>query len=246
MGKAPAFQFYFKDWLSDPQLTMASHSTKGIWADMLCYMWAAPERGELKGTKAQITRLVAANEYDMERFWSDAEELGFCDLIVTKRNGVTDDNKIITVRNRRMWREEKDKDNNRERQARYRDKRKSNDEVTPLSPSPSPSPTPNKELKAPDGPFELPSKEVIMEASELKIKEDIESVTKQLYDEKIFVKVHAFKNLALKQNQNLRSILHTLSRCYIAKPPEPWGYCLKTIGLENLNYNERDHVKNSR
>jgi hypothetical protein len=98
----------------------------------------------------------------------------------------------------------------------------------------------------PDGPFQLPSKEEITESSEMKIKEDIEKVTKQLYDEKIFPKVHAFKNLALKNHKNVRSILHTLTRCYISKPPEPWGYCLKTIGLEHLNYNERDYQKTAR
>lgn len=106
--------------------------------------------------------------------------------------------------------------------------------------------TETEQNKKPDGPFELPSKEEITESSEIKVKEDIEKVTAQLYDEKIFPKVHAFKNLALKNKKNLRSILHTLSRCYIAKPDEPWGYCLKTIGLEHMNYNERDYQKTAR
>ncbi|OPY91890.1 MAG: hypothetical protein A4E73_01694 [Syntrophaceae bacterium PtaU1.Bin231] len=131
MAKAPAFQFYFKDWLSDPQLKMASHSTKGIWADMLCFMFPAPVRGELTGTKEQLRKLVSATESDMERFWSEATTLLFCDISVT-------DNEIVTVRNRRMWREEKDKKDNRERQARYRGKHKNNGEITSLSPSPSP------------------------------------------------------------------------------------------------------------
>ena len=39
MGKAPAFQFYARDWLTDPELKMVSYQTKGIWIDLLCIMW---------------------------------------------------------------------------------------------------------------------------------------------------------------------------------------------------------------
>lgn len=127
MGKAPAFQFYVKDWLSDPQLKMASHSTKGIWADMLCFMWEAPSRGELSGTEDELIRLVGANPEDMSRFFAEAERLGFCYY-------VTDHNKIVTLRNRRMYREEKRRKNNAERQQRYRDNHQCDEEVTTPSP----------------------------------------------------------------------------------------------------------------
>lgn len=131
MGKAPAFPFYVKDWLSDSQLKMAAHSTKGIWADMLCFMWDAPERGQLSGTVLQLQRMVGATVQDFEHFISEANTLCFCDISVT-------DNGIVTVRNRRMWREEKERDNNRMRQQRHREKRKNNEEVTPPFPFPIP------------------------------------------------------------------------------------------------------------
>lgn len=132
MGKAPAFQFYIKDWLSDPQLKMASFSTKGIWIDMLCYMWGAKDRGTITGKREELSRMIGSNGIEFDTFLDDAERLGFCDISVT-------DNKIITLCNRRMYRDDKERKNNRLRQERFREKQKRNEEITPPSPSPSPT-----------------------------------------------------------------------------------------------------------
>ena len=129
-NKAPAFQFYVKDWLCDPQLGMCSHSTKGIWIDALCYMWDAPERGSLSGTTEQLAKLLHCSNGDIEYFIEQASTLHFCDICVT-------DNGTVTLRNRRMWREEKDRSNNRIRQQRHRDKQRSHDDITPPSSSSS-------------------------------------------------------------------------------------------------------------
>jgi len=133
MSKAPAFQFYVKDWLSDSQLKMVSHSTKGIWIDLLCFMWDAPERGQVTGTMEQIKRMVGATDTDFTLFIEEAKTLSFCYFSVT-------DSLLVTVRNRRMYRDAKDQENNRLRQQRHREKQKSNGEVTPPSSSSSPSP----------------------------------------------------------------------------------------------------------
>jgi hypothetical protein len=123
--KAPAFQFYVKDWLSDPQLRMASYQTKGIWIDMICYMWSAPERGIVTGTKDDICNLMHLSEEEFEKFLSDAQRLNFA--------SVTLDNKKVTIENRRMVREEKAKKSNAVRQQRYRSNAQSNTKVTPPS-----------------------------------------------------------------------------------------------------------------
>jgi len=96
--------------------------------------------------------------------------------------------------------------------------------------------------------FVLPSKEEIQEASDPLIEENIQKVSKTLYDENIFPEVHAFKNKMLKQKKNLRSILHTLTRIYLKKEFKdgPWAYGLEIIKLEDLNYNERDYQKTAR
>jgi len=101
MAKAPAIQFYVKDWLSDPELRMASHSTKGIWIDMLCYMWESSERGKICGTLEQIKKLVSATDEDMDLFLSEAKTLCFCDVTICNKN--------VTVINRRIHQDYKDK-----------------------------------------------------------------------------------------------------------------------------------------
>jgi hypothetical protein len=116
MAKAPAFQFYVKDWLSDPQLKMASFSTKGIWIDMICYMWSAPEPGKVTGTEAELSKLLGATKDEIRDFLDDAEKLGFCDVTRLSR----DSHANVTVINRRMNRDWKDKESARLRQQRSR------------------------------------------------------------------------------------------------------------------------------
>jgi hypothetical protein len=47
----------------------------------------------------------------------------------------------------------------------------------------------------------------------------------------------------LKEGKNERAILHVLARCYMKRPEDPWGYCVKIISVEDGNYNERDYLK---
>lgn len=94
--------------------------------------------------------------------------------------------------------------------------------------------------------FSLPSKEDINESSILKLNEDLDKITHELYSKGIFPKVYSFKNKMLKQGKNERAIIHALTRCYIKKKFEnndPWAYCIHIINIEDGNYNERDHLK---
>ena len=129
--KAPAFQFYVKDWLSDPELQCVSASSRGMWIDALCYMWEAPERGKLTGTEQEITKLLRATNGDFTQFMNDLKRHKFAD--------VTFSNNEVTFVNRRMQRDEKERNNTRLRVSRFRSNAKSNADVTPPSPSPSPS-----------------------------------------------------------------------------------------------------------
>lgn len=45
MGKLPAFLMYAKDWLTDTELRICTKGAKGVWADMLCLMFLAPNCG---------------------------------------------------------------------------------------------------------------------------------------------------------------------------------------------------------
>lgn len=136
MGKAPAFQFYVKDWLSDPELQCVSASSRGLWIDALCYMWEAPERGKLIGTVDEISKLLRATNGDFTQFLDDLKRHKFAT--------VTFGDNELTLINRRMFREQKDKENHILRQKRYKEKQKIDKEMTPPSSSSSPSPTPKK------------------------------------------------------------------------------------------------------
>jgi uncharacterized protein YdaU (DUF1376 family) len=98
-------------------------------------------------------------------------------------------------------------------------------------------------VKVADAPFELPTKEEITEASPIKTNSDMDNVCTQLYEENIFPDVHAFKNKMLKVGKNEKAILHTLCRCYLSRPEEPWGFCKAIMDVEDGNYNERDHTR---
>lgn len=136
MGKAPADQFYWSDWLMDVELQATRPATRGIWMNALCRMWYSRTRGELTGTKESLPGLLNCTPQEFEQFLTDAQMSPFCHLFVTV------DGKV-TLRNRRMYRNEKAKENHRLRQERYREKHKddgnSNDDVTPPSSSSSSS-----------------------------------------------------------------------------------------------------------
>ena len=141
MGKAPAFQFYVKDWLSDPDLRKASSSSKGIWIDLLCFMWQSNHKGIVNATIGELQKMTGAEPDEISKFLFEAENFRFAN--VTCNGDVTNCNTRVTVINRRMFREEKERENTRLRVQRYRSNRKVTPDVTPLSSSPSPSPSPN-------------------------------------------------------------------------------------------------------
>lgn len=144
MAKAPADQFYYGDWLRDVELQMSSSATRGIWMNALARMWFAEKKGELKGTEEKLARFLNATDVEFDVFLKEAEMLLFCYL---SRNG----NGIITLRNRRMYREEKKRESNRLRQERFKKKPKSNGQgnarITPPSSSSSSSLLKKKENK---------------------------------------------------------------------------------------------------
>lgn len=229
-GKAPAFQFYVRDWLSDPQLRMCSHSTRGIWIDLLCLMWEAPERGKIEGTPDQISRMVGSSNGEFQNFLNEANSTKFADVTICPSK--------VTITNRRMMREQKDRESARLRKQRQRSHAPCHAKVTPPSSSSSSS---SKDLKSKEPPVGLPSKEEISESSEPKIIQDLQRVCEELRPS--FAKVFAFKNAMLKKHKNPRAILHALVRCRIRAPDDPWAFCIKIMGVEDGNYNERDWRK---
>ncbi len=117
--------FYVRDHLTDTQLRAATPSTKGIWVDSLCLMHVAPNRGILTGTVPELCRLLGITEQEFTTFLDEVKRLQFA--------SVTEDNRIITLVNRRMVRDEKERKDNALRQARYRKSKgnaKGNEKIT--------------------------------------------------------------------------------------------------------------------
>jgi len=129
MSKAPAFQFYVRDWLSDPELQMTSSATRGVWINALCFMWESKERGKLEGTMEELAKILNSTNGDFEQFLKDVETHKFCDVRICNTN--------VTLINRRMYREQKERENTRLRVARLRSNAKCNASVTVLSSSSS-------------------------------------------------------------------------------------------------------------
>lgn len=103
MGKLPSFQFYPGDWLKDPQLRMAASSSRGIWIDLICAMWEAPDRGALEGTPAQFCKLVGCSADEFSLFLTEAKSLHFANI----REMSADPQGVIRIECRRILRDEK-------------------------------------------------------------------------------------------------------------------------------------------
>lgn len=58
----PAMMFYVGDWLKAPDIQCLSYELKGIWFEMLCFMWESNERGYLKYTTEELARLLRLPE----------------------------------------------------------------------------------------------------------------------------------------------------------------------------------------
>ncbi len=46
-NKIPAMQFYTGDWLKAPDVRALSPAARGVWFDLLCFMWESEDRGKL-------------------------------------------------------------------------------------------------------------------------------------------------------------------------------------------------------
>ena len=131
MGKNPAFQFYPGDWRRDTQVQMASMETRGVWFEMLCCMWDAPDRGKLSGPPELLCRLLGCERDVLDRSIKEIDLL--------KIGNVTNGHNEITITNRRMSREQKVRNDARLRKQRQRSKPTSHKDVTPPSSSSSSS-----------------------------------------------------------------------------------------------------------
>lgn len=240
------FFFMIKEWLSDPQLKMACFTVKGMWIDMLCYMWRAPERGKLLGTKESLCQLLGCSGIEMDLFLMEAKEFGFCDVTEDVMQDVTlhvmDCNKKIQICNRRICNEEKAKEANRLRVRLHRERKARNADVQDI-----PNPTQPNLLKEPPkngGHFEQKIKDVDILGLILKRAEMVVGLrSKPKFDPK--KDTYKFIQKWTNENNHPRSILDVLDGfiIYWETIKNPAAYASKILKRVTQNYNEAEHVK---
>jgi len=122
--KLPYMQFYPADWTQDVQVL--SFEAKGVWIDMLCQMWVAKERGVLRWTLPQLMTFLRIDDLDhAEKILTELRSVARIFLKNSSENTTTPPLSLveeITIKNRRMIRDESRRQARYDSQKRYRDK----------------------------------------------------------------------------------------------------------------------------
>lgn len=109
MGKLPFMPFYPKDWQADTRVLTAE--ARGGWIDLLCHLWQQPCRGEWTGTLPQVSRVCGI---DLERMRPVITE--FEQVAIVEWHG----NETVTLKSRRIVRDERERELARNRIQRFR------------------------------------------------------------------------------------------------------------------------------
>lgn len=234
MGKNPADQFYWGDWLNDVELQAAQAVTRGVWINALCRMWYAKNRGELEGTKEVLAQICNCTEVEFNLFLSDAKVFGFCEVSVRS----ADSCEILTIQNRRMYKAEKIRKASRLRTKKSYDKKTSTKTSRCLSSSSS------SISLLPKG-----NKQALPAHFETKIKD--KGILKLILETCKKIKIVGFNPFQYVQKNNdkhPKAILFVLEALQLRqglKEPfkvGPWPYANKIMAVEHQNYNEKDSV----
>lgn len=81
-SKAPAFQFYPKDWLSNSRLRLVSPSSRGVWIGFLCLMWSESNKqgylliGDDNPSVSDLSMALSIPELDILRAIQELERRG--------------------------------------------------------------------------------------------------------------------------------------------------------------------------
>ena len=134
----PSWQWYPSDWLEEPGLKLCSLAAKGLWMDLLCYMFKMQNRGYLRirgkqlGSK-EVAQLTGYTEAEAKQALTELDTYGVSE---TTADGC--------IYSRRMVRDEKQRQSKVEagRKGGRVSKPKADNEAKGGSSSPTPSSTP--------------------------------------------------------------------------------------------------------
>ncbi len=128
-GKMPWDKWFWSDWKTEPRLALTSITTRGVWFELLGYMYLCEKDGrqcggELTLTVTQICAIARCTEAEAGQFIDEALEHGFCDINVTGHA-------FVTVASRRLKREDRKRLKARKRKQRQREREAAELDVTP-------------------------------------------------------------------------------------------------------------------
>lgn len=80
----PAMPFYVGDWLKCPEVRALPPDYRGLWFDLICYMWESTERGVMVNpsgnpyTEDEIIRMVGLDNQNSTKWLTKLLENGVC------------------------------------------------------------------------------------------------------------------------------------------------------------------------
>ncbi|MBE3145142.1 MAG: DUF1376 domain-containing protein [Planctomycetes bacterium] len=236
MAKAPAFQLYAADFDMDTASWTAPQV--GVYIRLLLYSWI---NGGIPNSISEMARITRMDRRTLAKMWTQTVgkkwTLNAANMYVNNRMELEREKQAIN-------REIQKKKGEHGAAKRWKDHiAPAIAQAQPKDSSSSSSSSLDLSLKASE-PFRLPSRDDLENSSKPKILEDIDKAADELYEKKIWPKVHAYKNAMLKQGCNERAILKSLMQCLLRPPQNPWAYCAAIMKKEDGNFNARDYEKN--
>lgn len=119
MPKLPYTQFYVADWLSDT--APLSAQARGVWIDLICFLWRAEPRGRLSYPREVWLRILRLDDLVFDVVLEELTAFRICNITC---------NDLVTIESRRIVREEKKRENNRMRVEKWRHNKDGNASVT--------------------------------------------------------------------------------------------------------------------
>jgi hypothetical protein len=107
MGKVPAFLFYPNDWMRD--LEEHPLEIEGAWIRICCKLWWSEKKGVVTRDIHQRSKILRSSEDETKRIFEYIKLWKIGEIL-------TDGNGTVTVKSRRMVRDEKDREMNMLRQ----------------------------------------------------------------------------------------------------------------------------------
>lgn len=113
MAKRHPIRFVPADWLRDTSCLTVS--ARGVWIDILCYLWTTPQRGTSTESHQSWADRLHLSIDQWEQFLSELRRFNICDITESATGQ-------CTLTSRRMLREDLRRQRQRIRQQRHRDK----------------------------------------------------------------------------------------------------------------------------